>query len=247
MRPPTVCIGSMFWNSSKRGDLWRYYEQAKALDYPAEYLRFCLVEGNSDDDTFQRLQQMATELSYVEVAKLDAPRAPSGYAEITPERMARVSVVANRAINMALLEGPCDYFLWLESDLIWGSELLQNLLETKDIFSDGDITAPLVLVHDSDTFYDVWAFRQGYEQVNRQGGTYGPGCFNWEPPYHPCVSLDNPFEVDSAGTCLLIPAATLREGVRFTSDEAIVGLCKMATARGHMIWVDPEVIVWHPR
>ena len=83
-----------------------------------------------------------------------------------------------------------------------------------------------------DMFYDTWAYRKDGQK------------FSNFAPYHPAY-VDHVFEVDSAGSVLLVPAEALRQGVRCTTG-GLVEVCAGLKARGYPIYVDPHLKIEQP-
>jgi len=242
MAEQRVAICSMFCNSVRRGDLGRFVRQIDALDWPDDAMRLYLIEGDSRDHTYDELckWQRGSGRDIV-VMQHHLGHTPKG-SVTDPDRMIDCSTVGSRAVWSALLDGWAQYILWIESDLIWGPQLLSKLIATRV-----DIVAPWVAVehpptHNTDhawleankrkgsVLYDTWSFRQLPD-----GATFD----REQPP------PSEPFPLYSAGSCLLMTARAARAGVH-ASDRAIVGWCEQARRAGYRVWCDPRVRVWHP-
>ncbi len=238
---PTVMIGSIFRDSSGGGDLSRWMQQVETLDYPKDRLRLVCLEGDSLDNTRGRLAAWKPGCEY-ELLRLDVGGKRLGHV-ISEERLTNLSRCTNEVMNHFDDE---DYYLYITSDLIWPPSLLQTLIDNINTVDDVDIISCPVLMEGTDDFYDVWGFRQGDQQINRMGGWFGPGCFDWDFPWHPCVDVENRFQVDTIGSIFLARGKVIRNGIRFTPTEDVVGFSKAATASGFQIWVTPDTAVYHP-
>jgi hypothetical protein len=91
---------------------------------------------------------------------------------------------------------------------------------------------------DSDTrFYDIWGFRK------LDGQPFLPFGKAWYADKMPV----EPFQVSAVGSVVLMPAEVLYSGIRYTTDEVIVGLVKQAAASGYKIYADGSTHVRHPQ
>lgn len=234
-----IAICSMFNNSIARGDLACYIGQIETLDYPSDDISIYAVEGDSSDGTYEALQRWARIDRRVHVSKLDMGALPMGSIE-NDARFLQGNRVGSYARWSALKDNP-DRVLWIESDLIWYPDLLARLGTAWPGF---DLVAPWVIAQTNGTgtralcelertrdlsFYDVWAFRHLADQRR----------FTHNEP-RPTA----PFQVHSAGSCLMVKAYVAAES-NTPNARAIVGWCEQAAARGYSTWCDPRVVVWH--
>lgn len=238
MAAPSVVIGSLFRDSSSRGELKRYIHQVESVDWDGP-VRVIAMHGDSSDDTLEHLHRWQSISQRVKMTIIHRDTGEPNYGSVVNiYRFAHLAEIANQVVEEYRGE---DYFMWMESDIIWKPNLFRQFS-----FLDKDVQAPMVLHEGRKTFYDTWAYRQGTIQVNPLPDDYGPGCFAWMPPYHPCYSPVQPFQVDTAGTCLWVSKRVMETDPRFTQEEAIVGYCKQVVERGWQIWVNPRVTIWHP-
>jgi len=137
------------------------------------------------------------------------------------------SRIANQAVGAAL-ESPCSHVLYIEADLCFPFDLVDQL-----VARERDVVAPLVLL--GGAFHDSWGFR---DLAGRRVTGVGATDVTAEP-----------VPLGSVGSCALIRAEVLQRGARFppTYDDGLfVGLCAQARALGYRIWADPAVSVLHP-
>mgnify|MGYP006921383857 CR=1 FL=1 len=238
--PPNVALCSMINNGLWRNTLSRFIRQVEALDYPAEQLRVYLAEGDSADETWLRVQNWARRNQRVRAAKCDLGHPIKGSTEDV-DRLLDGSRVGSACRELALREGWAEWLLWIESDLLWDTQLLQRLLAVR-----AQVVAPWVATVASKpgvidvaeleqtppaarVFYDTWAFRHRADQRR----------FTAQEP-RPA----QPFAVHSAGSCLLMHAEVAR-GADQPSERAIVGWCEQVHAQGVEVWCDPRITVWH--
>lgn len=200
--------------------------------------RVVIVEGDSTDATRLRLQAAAAKDPRLDIIHHDTGSRVRG-SVVRSDRLAAMSTCMNLALDRALEHGP-DRVLYLTADLRWPADLVGLLGEP-----GAPIVAPLVLREDGRRFWDVWGFRKGRSLLRRGPGN-ALGCFRPHAPYHTCVRFDRPFEVDSAGSVMLLDPTVLRAGARFTAEEDVVGFCREARARGFAITVQPKAVCIHP-
>ena len=229
-----LAVCSSFNNSLLRGDLWRYLRQVEALERAGIRTRIYAVEGDSRDLTYPALRRDPLVHSLL---KLDFG-APVKGSVVDRERMLHCITVAGVARAAAIADGWADWILWVESDLIWGYETVARLLDAAAAHPN-DLVSPWVAIQghgdgctdlarleawprDDVIFYDTWAFRRLPD-----GRHVGP----FEPPPE---GLE---EMQATGSCLLCAPGTAAES-NVISEQAIVGWCEAARARGHRVWCD---------
>lgn len=208
---------------------------AYALAQRGDWLHVIWCEGDSVDDSLQRLLD-----GYEHDGK------PCGYtADIfhfhhdgknygsieDAQRFRQLAAVWSRV--WARIPDDASVVVFCEADLIWEADTIVRLI---DQVQDSVAVAPMVM--DSppkNTWYDSWAFRRNGVR------------FTKEPPFH--ADFDDPREgymlLDSAGSVLVMDGDLARK-VRFTDEEAVVGLCKNIYAVGGSIWLDTAASVTHP-
>lgn len=239
-----VALASMFRNSANY--LGRYFQQVNALAMVVEMkghsLRLILAEGDSTDATWEGLTQWERELGIpVELFKREHGGRLFGSVNDTV-RWQQISYVCN-AILERVTESD-EALIYVESDLIWAPETMLAMLDT---VSGSEIDIPAVApmcFHAAGFFYDVWGYRRG-------GVNFMP-----HPPYHPDLTDTPPnfvpkldsivFELDSAGSCLVMRGEVARQCRFNPPEEGIVGWCKDMAAHGYRLWLDPTRKVTHP-
>jgi len=217
----TVC--SLFRDSTRYLD--RYFAQVSSI-YPLESTRFVFVEGDSTDSTYQRLLKWRDGpfKANTQVIKHDQ-HIPYYGSVVHPKRLSCLAELANIALDAIPEE--TDYILWVESDLIFESDLVRHLL----LLSGGKhAVAPYIITQKTRQFYDIWAFRKDGVQFN---------------PHKPYIHGESHlFDVDSAGSVLLVPARF--RSCRFKTENAIIGWCENLKEEGCSIKAARDVVVWHP-
>jgi len=222
-----LAIGSLWRNSGHRAPV--YFERVAALKQQlgGARVRVIALEGDSTDNTREALVA-AAEYYGIELQLLTHNHGGPVFG--STEETARM-VALSGCVN-ALLDGvrhADDYFLYVESDLIWKPRSMMNLLASCLAHQERySVIAPMVYA--ADTFYDIWGFR-GLDGVR------------WSPfpPYHKdyAAAADDfePVEVSSAGSCLVMPSFIARN-IRVENDYALVGWCESVRRAGYRIGVE---------
>lgn len=218
---PHVTIVSPFRDNGPEVDA--YIERIDALDWPHNHLRLICVEGDSTDDTRDRLWMWAMEEWGVTV--VDCPTHKPRFGQVvSDERFATLAKVFNTGLN-AVNQDWSDYVLFLPSDIEYAPDLLKRLT-----IHDVDIVA--AIVWENGLFYDTWAFMQ-----------HGQG---W-PKFGQGKALgDTLIPMDTVGGTMLSKASVLAAGVRYTADAVDRGYCLAARNHGFACWADPTTHVVHP-
>lgn len=224
-----IVVGSAFRNSSHY--IARYMQQVFNLQKhagPNHNVRIVAVEGDSQDDTRERLLSLAAYFSLpLELATCEHGHPPFGSTE-HPTRLAALSQVGNTILNQVREED--DILVYVESDLIWDTNTIGSLIDMavrRD--EDFDIFAPMVFA--GPHFYDIFAFRKNGER------------FVPFEPYH--IALRQGLTlIDSCGSCLVM-RGEIAQKVRMTSG-ALVEWCDNARTQGYRIAVHPQFRVVHP-
>ena len=167
-------------------------------------------------------------------------REPDGQRD---DRIARLSEAGDRLLSM--VDDDADYVLWHESDLFTPGDLVSRLASVPaacvggwPVLSHSPAApwlgpwAPRRLFLDTPLFYDTWGYRAGGTRFGNQ------------PPFHDAYR-DEPFQLDSVGSVVLIDADYVRRGARMNGG-ALVGLCESIRGMGGEVWCDPGVSVVQP-
>ncbi len=150
--------------SSHHTPIGHFVELVNHLTYPKHLTSVALLEGDSNDDTWELMQQSLARLHgyrTVEALKKDfGPMHGGGdgggegrhAVEVQLRRRQRLAQVRNWLLSVALRDH--DYVLWLDSDL-WEipSDLVQLLMA-----SGKDLVVPNCLVAGTDRTYDLNRF-----------------------------------------------------------------------------------------
>lgn len=232
MNYPKVSIWSLFRDDA--GDnLKRYQDRIYKLDYPADLLRFYFVEGDSVDDTWKELVKWTQQDKRVNIVRRETGF-PRQSHTAHPIRVKTLAWVGNAALRILANDKWGELACLIESDLIFNEGTLRQLVEHRP---DNGVIAPMVWIPGPNLlqFYDVWAYRF------LSGDMFPPNRPEW------FVRLgEEPFEIYSAGSMLLLPAEPIYDGVRYTDELAVRGICAQYRERGYKIYADPGTDIFHP-
>lgn len=219
----TVAVCALFRNSAAYIDYFRAVMTAQARDHIE--LVFSLVEGDSTDDSYARLQAWAAADSRVSLSKVDVEPVVD-----FADRVGKWAMLGNVAVEQALATD-CTHVLWCESDLVLPFDLLDQLLA-----EPADIVAPAIFL--GTLFYDTWGFR----------GVDGTRFRN-EAPYHHEFRHHARVPLSSVGSCVLFRRELFDQGIRFRGsydNGLLVGVCQDAAALGFQTYMDSRIAIVHP-
>lgn len=201
-----------------------YFHLLNELDYPREKLSLAVLEGDSNDGTFQRLLKLQEKHGHrfarIQLfqrhhgVRLPEPRwNPS----IQRQRRSLIAQARNQLLSLALQDQ--DYVLWLDSDLAdYPQNLLKRLLSAKK-----DIVVPGCYKADGSTFdMNTFIFKESRNDAERPeyllDGLFQPPTSAGRRYLSDYQSSDaqSVIPVDSVGgTALLVHAEIHRRGVNF--------------------------------
>lgn len=218
-----IAVCALFRNSVAYVDYFRATMSAQARHDIA--LSFAFVEGDSTDETYERLQAWARDDERVHLSKVDVEPVTD-----FDDRVTKWAALGNVAVEQAL-QTDCTHVLWCESDLVLPNDVLEQLL-----LEPQDIVAPVIFL--GSMFYDTWGFR----------GLDGTRFTN-VAPFHPEFQHHALVPLSSVGSCVLFRREIFDQGVRFRGsydDGLLVGVCRDAAARGFRTFMDSRVAILHP-
>ena len=223
-----IAIGSIFRNAA--GHVQRYADQIAALRRaaPDNVIRPVLVEGDSGDNTWERLNELFP--GCVERRNHGGP----SYGSVdSVQRYKQFSFCYEGVLERLTPED--DVFVYVEGDLIFDPLTIYGLIE--HLQKPGvDMVAPFISFQKR--HYDTWAFR-GMDGKNL-------GLF---PPYHVELLEDSPtglYELSSAGSCIVMKGEVARRAHLVPAELCVVGLCWSARKLGYRLWFEPKLKVYHP-
>lgn len=230
-----IILASIFRNSGSYLD--RYFSQLaqlrRVLTERGHKIHFVWAEGDSEDDTFQKLAVYLNSDSKSTLVKADHGGPIFGSID-NEHRWRNISFVCN-----ALLEhipDDADIVVYIESDLLWVPDTILQLIE--HVQQIGIIAvAPMCFHLPTGVMYDVWGHR-------KDGINFSP-----YHPYHPALLDIYPgtlVPIDSAGSCIVMRGEVART-TRFDPPElGIVGWCQNMHRLGVQLYLDPSLKVFHP-
>lgn len=226
MSDATVVMCSMWRNDADR-DLER--RAAHLLSKRTD--RLIWIVGDSDDDTYERLREIAAHDKRVMVAAY-----VSGvWGQDFDSRLRRLSMTANQWF--AMLPAAAVHVIVHESDLVSPPDVVERLLAHAAVGRRCVAGWPVIRLEAQgaprEQFYDTWGYRADGVQ------------FAAWPPYHTVYRAEEPFEVDSFGSVYMMPREHVWRGIDDWTDGAI-GLCAHLRAAGERLWVDPTLRVEQP-
>lgn len=203
-----------------------YFERLEGLTYPKSRLSVALLEGDSDDGTFERLEALAAgaagHFADLQIFKRDSGfRLPSGMPRWEPGfQLARRAILArarNQLLFRALREQ--DWVLWIDVDVIgYPADLIETLLS-----HDLDILHPDCVRSPGGESFDLNAWKD-------DGRLH----------MHDLRGAGAPVRIDSVGgTVLLVRADLHRDGLIFPPYR--YGVESPAIRTQHPVWGRGEI------
>lgn len=202
-----------------------YIERVEAIEFGG-MLRVVCVEGDSLDDTRQKLQMWANVAPWVSLVRCDVNKPKYG-SVVHPERFEILATVFNAGLDAVDLAWS-DYVLFLPCDIAYQPDLLARLLA-----ANKDVIAPFSWQYGT-YFYDTWAF------IDCSGR-----MFSNFPRSEITAFGDRPVEMTAVGGTMLIDADVLRVGVRYRKQDVDRGFCALAREHGFHVYADPTTHVVH--
>jgi hypothetical protein len=223
-----IAIGSIF--RSSMGHIDRYAAQVEALRQamPEATIRPVLVEGDSRDNTWERLNELFPGC----VTKREHGGPVFGSVD-SVQRYRQFSFCYEGVLERLVPEDTV--FVYVEGDLLWDSATLMGLmadLERPEV----DMVAPLCWYQGR--HYDIWAVR------SLEGEHFG-----FFPPFHRSMLEDSAsglYPLSSAGSCIVMRGEVARRAHFTPADGCIVSFCHSARHLGYRVWLDPALKVHHP-
>jgi GT2 family glycosyltransferase len=247
----TIAVATMFkqsqeWHGRRIGQVDRFFDQIVSQSQlnTGFKLSFHVAVGESTDGTADavknRLSGWSASLGQVHYQVFADVAAGVPVASLESSvRFASLSAAANQPFRSARDSG-ADYVIWLESDLIFGDDLIASLLEAfgpKNEFAAIGAVGPLpfFMSNGQKLFYDTWSMR-GYGGQRWSNGDYHrfkEGSFRYR-------------RLASVGCCALIDAGVLRAGNIDFGEGCFPALCESVRAAGKEVVCDLETEIEHP-
>ena len=206
-----IAVLSIFHNAENY--INRYLEQLKDTQQDIYYL---FLEGNSEDRTYQRLEEFLANEKGI-LLKRDKEKIYGSV--IDKNRFSQLADLWNELID--LIPENVEKVCFIESDLIFNSETFNQLLDYVDTYS---FVCPQIIR--KDIFYDIWAYQ--YTKGN---------WFKSEMIYLPKEIIP----IYSAGSFLMMKSNIAKEN-RISRENAVIGFCESAKETLYCI----PLFVFHP-
>lgn len=189
----------------------------------------CICEGDSTDNTYDYLLNMATNCTWLRVFKYDHKGKKYGSVNVA-ERWKNIAKTWNYMLDQIKddlhVYNGCMY---LESDLYIDENTVKLLLDDLDTY---DAVAPLSLAMEEDRFYDTWGHR-----------AFGVN-FVFVYPYHKLyTTYGRFFPLESAGSCIMMRPEVLKI-CRVAEHDAMIG--HDIIKYNFSFVLDKETNVYHP-
>lgn len=203
-----LTVLSIFRNSTPYLD--RYATQVMALcEQFNGTVRFLWLEGDSDDDTAQRLVDLGwqlTELGHSVGIAIHNHGGPAYPSIDHPARWKQLADVWNRNLDRLTRSR---YAVCVESDLIWQASDMLTMLDhiDNDIC---DVAYPLLMLRDTEQFYDTHAYK----------APDGTGWSAWAP-YAPGWDGGRFVEVSQAGGMVVARGETMQQA-RWGDNDCVL-------------------------
>ena len=192
-------------------------------------IHIAVCEGDSKDDTWERLLQWVTKDKRLRLVTYDLGMPKYG-SIVNRDRFIVLAKVFNRALDQIDLK-EADWVLFVPFDVDYAPDVVKRLAA-----HDKDMVSPLTWI--GNVFYDTWAMAE------RGMPSLPWGNFSWEWAQ---THLGNQLiEMDRLGGMVLMKADVLRAGCRYTEAEVDRGLSRCAREKGFRLWVDPTTHIYHP-
>jgi len=203
----------------------RCFELIDALDYPKDRLKITFVEGESKDDTVERLQGLIAprkahyrgiNLSHFTTG-ITIPRRNRWRPQVQKKRRAAIAQVRNHLISEGL-DSDDDFALWIDVDVCdYPADILHSLLQAEAKIVTPDCTkSPGGPSYDKNAFLDTGSTKNGYYYRHAIGGLFQPpASYSWRRHLHDLRYLTRVPLTGVGGTMLLVHASVHRAGITF--------------------------------
>ena len=198
-----ILFGSIVRNGENY--IQRYYDQVSAIKN--HHVAIALTEGDSTDNTYSCILNKATNSGIAtNLFKFDHKGNVYGSVDVA-ERWQNIAKTWNYMLdNIQILLDNYDYFCYMEDDLIWDSETIEQLIWDCDYF---DAVAPMSML--GGIFYDTWGHRAFGENFTN---TY---------PYHSHFNKYQKYmPITSAGSCIMMQSKVAKV-CRLNPTDAMIG------------------------
>lgn len=206
--------------------LERCFALLDALEYPKERLKLVFCEGDSADNTVERLHRLvdARRHLYLNIeilhfaSNVHIPRKIRWKPKFQKKRRGALARVRNYLVEKGLGEQD-EWALWIDVDVCdYPSDTLHSLLAAKaKIVTPDCVLEPGGSSYDMNSFLDVGDPRgAGFHRHISKGLFQPPDDYYWRRHLHDLRYLDRVPLSAVGGTMLLVHGSVHRSGVHFT-------------------------------
>jgi len=231
----TMFRDSIEWYGHKIDQVGKFFHSL-ATQTNRDFRVVCL-EGDSKDTTYNQLLLHSLNKLHAKEIKLLQSNTNNEFfgSTIRQDRISHLSSLANKVLEEAYSYNP-EYILWVESDLIFQSDLIERLLTSFKQKENIVGVSPIILL--GGKFYDTWAFRdlptkRGVTNGGRKKRNWLPSKINQRLPDY--------IEMESVGSCCLFRADFKCN----FGDGAFPELCRQLREHGS-IYADTTTKIYHP-
>lgn len=199
-----ILFGSIVRNGENY--LPRYFEQLNSLTNDYE-IGLAITEGDSKDNTKYVIEDESKTCSFP-IYQYEYNHSGNLYGSVNvPERWKNIANTWNYMLDQIdWLLPQYEYFCYMEADLIWNKETIDQLIWDCAFF---DAVAPMSML--GNIFYDTWGHRAlGHNFTNMY-------------PYHPDFHKYTKYmPLTSAGSCIMMQPKVAKI-CRLNSEDAMIG------------------------
>lgn len=218
----TILFGSIVRNGEQY--LPRYFEQINSLR--TEYnVQIAITEGDSKDNSYEKINQLIRQYD-ISTQLYKYNHAGNLYGSVNvPERWKNIARTWNYMLDRISLN--YDYFCYMEADLIWNKQTIDQLIEGMQYF---DAIAPMSML--GNIFYDTWGHRSNGHN------------FSNSYPYHPDFEKYPKYmPLTSAGSCIMMQSKVAKN-CRLSEVDAMIG--HDIIKNHYTFMLDKSAFVYHP-
>lgn len=226
-----INVCSMFKNSQNWAGLYinqvdRYFFQMGYQTIGKDNLQLILSEGGSTDDTRNAIESYQEKFN-IRLLKDDGLAVQSSVDSAA--RFSKLASITDSLFNTSK-EYDSEYTLLVESDIIIGSDLIENLIAEFNNRPRAGIIAPVVLLEGNNIFYDTC----GFIDINGRNFTH-----------HQVLPPNSLINVMSVGSCALIKSSLIHDGLNL-GGQGWQTMNKQIIDRGFECLISTGNFVLHP-
>lgn len=235
----TMFRNSVSWHGHSLDHIPKIFDQLQSQTVAQYITEIVCIEGGSTDNTREKLEEISQTHCSIPVTILhEEPLFDSVASIVDSHRLASLSNSGNRVLRNISKEADCVF--WVESDLIFNTDVIERLLEGAAHENVG-VVSPIIMLQGgrwetAPGFYDTFCFES-------LSGSKWQQRSPWSHDYN---NGQRYIENGSIGSMALIDANLILEhGVSF-GQNCFLDLCAMVRKLQRKVYVDKETIIYHP-